>query len=101
MSSSAVYEVLNGTEPRPANRQRYEALALAHARKRLIEWDIAAPEAPSSAVALYLRERRRQGEVMRRCAWCGEPLAVDARADARYHSGACRKAAARHRVRRS
>ena len=38
LSSSAVYDVLNGTEPRLANRHRYEALALDLARKRLIEW---------------------------------------------------------------
>jgi hypothetical protein len=101
MSSSAVYGVLNATvdEPHAANRVRYQRVALAHARKRLAQWDIPPPDAPASVAALYVRERHQRGEDVRRCQWCGQPLPPQARSDARYDSDTCRKTAARARAR--
>ena len=98
MSSSAVYEVLNGSEPRRASRARYEELAVGHARAHLTDWGVPCPTTPASTAAVYLRERHRRGHDTRRCRWCGRQLPTQARSDARYDSDACRKAAARART---
>jgi len=101
VSSSAVYKALTGTEPRRETRLRYQALAIDHARESLDVWGVEAPQTAASTAALFLREHRQRGDDVRRCRWCGHPLPVNARADARYHNDACRRAATRARQARS
>jgi hypothetical protein len=95
---SAVYTVLRGANPHTDNRAQYERIAMEHATKRLAEWD--APEPPDRWALLwrYLDERARRGEDIRRCEWCGAPMPAALRADAQYHTDACRKAAHRARA---
>jgi hypothetical protein len=91
---STVYSTLRGARPRE-DESAYLALARTHAIAELERWGAEAPTDPVSQLASYLRERERQEVALRRCAWCGRPLPADVRADARYHSAACRKAAQR------
>jgi hypothetical protein len=94
---ASVYRVLNGSWPHPANGRRYEQAALDHARDRAANWDISVPHDLGAVLWLYLGERSRRGEDVRRCQRCGRPILPEKRADARYHSDACRKAAERER----
>jgi hypothetical protein len=96
---TTAYRVLaESRRPRTATRDRLQAAAAEFARERLAEWDITAPSADLAVLAAYRSERQPRGESSRRCQWCGEPIPASARADARYHSDACRQAARRARL---
>ena len=94
---SAVYDVLSGAVPRTDNRQEYERVAVEFARERLLMWKVGAPELDSAILPLYLDERRERREDLRRCEWCGEVVPAERRADVRFCSDRCRKAAGRGR----
>jgi hypothetical protein len=95
---TAVYDVLRGTTPHPGNRARYERIAMEHATTRLAEWEAPTPANRWALLWRYLDERARRGQDQRRCEWCGAPMPTALRADARYHTDACRKAAQRART---
>jgi hypothetical protein len=98
--TTTAYRVLaEPRRPRTATRDRLQAAAAAFARERLAEWDVTAASAELAVLAAYLSERKRRGESSRRCQWCGKPMPDNARADARYHTDACRQAARRARGR--
>jgi hypothetical protein len=93
----SVYRMLDGSRPHRANRRRYEQAALDHARSRLSDWDTRVPHDDAAVLWRYIEERARRGEDFRRCQRCGAPIPGEKRADTRYHSDACRKAAERER----
>ncbi len=94
--SATAYRILSETRrPHPTNRGRIQAAAAIFARERLTEWRLAAPTYALQALAVYQGERDQRGPMERRCLWCGEPMPANARADARYHTDACRQAARR------
>jgi hypothetical protein len=90
--SSRARKVLRGdTRPHPKRRVMYEAVAVAFAAKQLGE------RAATVAQVLprYLETRGRVAESERLCEQCGKPIPPERRADARYCSDRCRKAANR------
>jgi hypothetical protein len=91
---STVHDTLNGARPR-RHHTAYLGVASAHAAASLQRWGIDVPTDPSAQLAAYLREHDGRTRELRLCEYCGKPLAPNARSDARYHSDACRKAAAR------
>ncbi|MGH2965985.1 MAG: hypothetical protein ACRDMH_11470 [Solirubrobacterales bacterium] len=97
IASSTAYDALSGKVPRGANRSRLEAAAASHSVAKLTDWGLEAPGQPLAILVTYLHERDRRGENVRRCEWCGGPMAPGARADARYCSDACRQRARRAR----
>jgi hypothetical protein len=94
---SAVYDVLSGAVPRTDNRQEYERVAVEFAWERLIAWNVDAPELWGAILARYIEERKKRGEDVRRCEWCGDPIPTSRRPDARNCSDRCRKSAERAR----
>jgi hypothetical protein len=95
-SRAAAYGILAGRLPLARNRAKYIELAIEHAQERLTDWGIKPPDNRPALLWLYLQERQRRGEDVRRCQWCGEPLEPGARADKRYHDE-CRQRARRAR----
>ena len=97
--SATVYRLLSEPrQPRTATRDRLQAAAATFATEQLGNWGVRAPSGDFQALAAYQTERERRGESARRCLWCGQPMPPGARADARYHSDACRQAARRARL---
>jgi hypothetical protein len=96
-SRSAVYAVLSGAKPHADHARIYTELAVAHAHERLAAWSLQAASATLPLLVQYVRERNERGGNLRRCEWCGEPIPRDSRGDMRFHSGRCRRAAARAR----
>ena len=99
-SASAYRALSEPRRPRRANRERLQSAAVAFASERLTECELAVASRAPEVLAAYLGERERRGESARRCVWCGEPMPPGTRADARYHSNACRQAARRARLNR-
>ncbi len=95
LSRSSVYAVLNGAQPHPDRRIVYEQLATRFARQRLSAWDAPPPAETTALLSEYLAQRNARGEDLRRCAWDGTPIPTDRRADARFCSNRCRRAAHR------
>jgi hypothetical protein len=97
ISRSAAYAVLRGAQPHGDHARTYEALAVAYAVRRLDTWGTDAPAGAAPTLARYLAERDARGENIKRCAWDGQPIPTGRRADARFCSDRCRRAAARLR----
>ena len=96
---STAYKTLSGVQPRD-HYDTYLAIACKHAVASLKSWGIRPAAQPLAQLAAYLRERAQRHDGPRRCGWCGKQLPRHLRADARYDSGACRKAAARAAARK-
>ena len=93
---SAVFEALSGRS-RPAGQRQmpYRDAAVEHAAASLRNSGVRVPRHPWGILYHYLRERG--DTLVRRCAWCSEPIPPGRRADAMYCSNRCRTAA--HAVR--
>jgi hypothetical protein len=97
--SATAYRLLSQPRrPRSATRHQMQAIAVSFAREQLTEWDLAPSSGDLKTLATYQTDRERRRETTRRCLWCGQPMPPGARADARYHSNACRQAARRARL---
>lgn len=92
---SAVYAVPRGATPRTEHARQYEWVAVEFARERLLAWKVEAPELGNAILPRYLEERRKRGEGVKRCEWCGELVPPERRRDARFCSDRCRQAVAR------
>jgi hypothetical protein len=87
-----VHKVVRGeARPHPKRRATYEAVAVAFAAEQLG----AAGTDRTDVLRRYLEERGRPAESARLCEQCGNPIPPERRADARYCSDRCRKAANR------
>jgi hypothetical protein len=94
-SRSAIYAVLNGAKPHARHARTYVDLAGEHARERLATWGLQPSRRESELLHQFLQEGAERGEDIRRCQWCGGPLGVDTRTDARFCSPDCRQRAFR------
>jgi hypothetical protein len=88
---ATAYTVLQGSRTRK-HQQTCLDVACQHAAAALTERGIDPPAATPLLLAAYLAQRDIGA---RRCQWCGKPLRPNARADARYDTDNCRRAAHR------
>ena len=94
---STIYDTLQGRTPSPTRLPRLLSAAEGYAAAHLRTWKISVRRRADSLTILanYRRERYERTVLDRVCAVCGTALPTTARADARYCSPRCRKAASR------
>ena len=94
---SSVYAVLRGARPRAAHSAAYLSAAVEYARAQLVKTGRPVPTTDHAILDRYLKELGGQGELLGRCEQCGSVIPAGRRADARFCSARCRKAAGRAR----
>jgi hypothetical protein len=92
---STAFTALNRPTPPRDRYETYLEVADAHVTAQLDKWGVSPGDDALGRLDQYAREREKRRENARRCDWCGQPLAAEARGDARYCSDRCRQAALR------